>query len=169
MRHSRSRWRWYKVSDIISELAKDEGVVFSISGLGCDVDSEDEVQYLAHTIRWLRGMSMLARCLAPRKTMKDVNGMRYNGFGSCGERNGIRSARIRIHRTNTNVPTDLYTQSVSFDEWRPSGPSTPALVVFSSASYSSPSPCRFGRKAADRSTQTSPCLPSTSSHPLLNY
>ena len=39
--------------DIVSELANDEGVVFSVSGLGCDVEHKGEVRYLAHTMRWL--------------------------------------------------------------------------------------------------------------------
>lgn len=61
----------------------------SASGLGCDVDNESEVRYLAHTIRWpatrdIDGAAALARCSAPRKTMNDVSGMRCNGFGSCG-------------------------------------------------------------------------------------
>lgn len=52
--------------DIVSELANDEGVVFSVSGLGCDIEHKGEVRYLA-----------------PRKAMNEVSGMQCNGFGSC--------------------------------------------------------------------------------------
>ena len=72
--------------DIVSELANDEGVVFSVSGLGCDIEHKGEVRYLAHTMRWLATRDVdgaLARCLAPRKTMNEVSGMQCNGFGSC--------------------------------------------------------------------------------------
>jgi hypothetical protein len=62
---------------MFSKLANDEVVVLSISGPGCDVDDEDKVRYLAHTIRLATRdvNSALARYSAPWQTMKDVSGM----------------------------------------------------------------------------------------------
>jgi hypothetical protein len=39
--------------DIASELANEEGVMFSVSGLSCDVKHKGKVRHLAHTMRWM--------------------------------------------------------------------------------------------------------------------
>ena len=63
---------------MVSELANEDVVVRSISGLGCNVEDEGVVRWPA-----AKDVGGLERCSAPRNTMNDVSSMRCNEFGSC--------------------------------------------------------------------------------------